>query len=301
MLAIVIPYFKLYFFRDTLESLKAQHNKNFVIYIGDDASPERPFELIKEYEKELHIKYHRFQNNMGATSLVKQWERCVALTGDEEWVMILGDDDVLDAQVVEHFYHHLTRVAALNIHVMRFSTLKINATGEAISEHITNPEIERSTDFIFRATRCSLSEYVFHKQKLLEVGFKNFPLGWASDKLAVVEVSNFSKIFSINQALVKIRISDKSISGMGFNKQKNHAMFMYYFYLLKAHGEQFDKNQISVLQTKMHKTYYNDKFSVGKLIKILTLYFKKGYFREFFVFIFNVFTHVKIKKRHFFC
>lgn len=294
-LAIVIPYYKLYFFRDTLESLNKQINKDFMVYIGDDASPEQPLELLKEYENNIHIKYNRFDYNLGATSLVKHWERCIALTGDEKWVMILGDDDVLGENVVEEFYKNLKEITKISP-VIRFASQKINASGDSISKQFTNPEIELSTDFIFRATRSSLSEYVFNKQKLLEVGFRNFPLGWASDKLAVVEVANFNKIYSINRALVKIRISDKSLSGMGFYKKKNHAMFMYYFHLLKTHGKKFNKDQISLLQAQMNKTYYNNKFSLIKLVKIVTLYFEKGDINQIFVFLFNVFTHIKIKK-----
>lgn len=39
MLAIVIPYYKITFFEDTLESLAHQTDKRFKVYIGDDASP----------------------------------------------------------------------------------------------------------------------------------------------------------------------------------------------------------------------------------------------------------------------
>jgi len=41
MLAIVVPYYKLTFFEETLKSLKSQTNKKFKVYIGDDASPEK--------------------------------------------------------------------------------------------------------------------------------------------------------------------------------------------------------------------------------------------------------------------
>ena len=42
MLAIIIPYFKLLFFEETLQSLAIQTDKRFKVYIGDDASPEDP-------------------------------------------------------------------------------------------------------------------------------------------------------------------------------------------------------------------------------------------------------------------
>ena len=48
MLAIVIPYFKINFFKETLESLN-QSCKNFKIYIGNDASQDNPDALIRQY------------------------------------------------------------------------------------------------------------------------------------------------------------------------------------------------------------------------------------------------------------
>jgi hypothetical protein len=41
MLAIIIPYYKLCFFEENLQSLAAQTDKRFKVYIGDDASPEK--------------------------------------------------------------------------------------------------------------------------------------------------------------------------------------------------------------------------------------------------------------------
>ena len=47
MLAIVIPYFKLTFFEETLQSLANQTDQRFKVYIGDDASLENPSDLLE--------------------------------------------------------------------------------------------------------------------------------------------------------------------------------------------------------------------------------------------------------------
>jgi glycosyltransferase involved in cell wall biosynthesis len=104
MLAIVIPYFKVTFFEETINSLAGQTNKNFKVYIGDDASPECPKKILKEFESKLNFKYQKFENNLGSISLVQQWNRCIDLIEDEEWIMILGDDDFLEETVVENWY-----------------------------------------------------------------------------------------------------------------------------------------------------------------------------------------------------
>lgn len=42
MLAIVIPYYKINYFEETLKSLSNQTDKKFKVYIGNDASENDP-------------------------------------------------------------------------------------------------------------------------------------------------------------------------------------------------------------------------------------------------------------------
>ena len=44
----------------------------------------------------------------------------------------------------------------------------------------------------------SIGIYFFKNKNVLRIGFKNFPLGWFSDVLAVLEFSDFRNIFSIS-------------------------------------------------------------------------------------------------------
>ena len=109
MLAIIIPYYKLTFFKATLQSLANQTNKCFKVYIGDDASQEDCNSLLQQFEGQFDFKYYRFKNNLGGTSLTQQWERCIELSDNEEWLMILGDDDVLGDGCVASFYRNENR------------------------------------------------------------------------------------------------------------------------------------------------------------------------------------------------
>ena len=79
MLAIAIPYYKIDFFRGTLDSLANQTNQNFNIYIGNDASPSDPEKLIKEYSEKLTITYRSFDKNLGSPNLPKHWDRCLKM------------------------------------------------------------------------------------------------------------------------------------------------------------------------------------------------------------------------------
>ncbi len=55
MLAIIVPYYKYSFFESTLQSLAAQTNKNFKVYIGDDCSPENPADLLEKYKSRINF------------------------------------------------------------------------------------------------------------------------------------------------------------------------------------------------------------------------------------------------------
>ena len=297
MLAIIIPYYKLIFFESTLISLDNQTNKNFNVYIGNDGSLENPENLIAKFQHKFRIKYFAFKDNLGTKSLTKQWERCIDLSKDEEWIMILGDDDVLGENVVEEFYNNLTQIIKVS-NVVRFATYKINGKSKLVSDIYTHPKIEKSIDFFFRQTRSSLSEHIFKKDKIEEIGFKNLPLAWHSDVLAVLEFSDFGNVFTINEAQVYVRISDISISGKISNKtKKNQASSEFFYYLIKSKKKYFNKNQYLILLTQLEKTYFNDKKNIFLLLKILIQYARNFMPYSFGAFLFNIIKNIlKYKK-----
>jgi hypothetical protein len=274
MLAIVIPYFKLTFFKETLDSLSNQTDKRFKVYIGNDASSESPKKIVEKFIKKFNFKYQKFEINFGGNSLVKQWNRCIDLIEDEKWVMILGDDDVLGENVVSEFYKNIHEVEKENINVIRYATYKINKKNDITSILYEHPVIEKSTDFIFRNSRSSLSEYIFKKEQINKVKFKELPLAWYSDVLAVLEFSNFNNVYSINNAIVYVRISDISISGQQNNKEdKNKARFKYYYYLLSSKKSFFSKEKNVLLLKMLNKTYIANKKNILFLVKTLYIHF----------------------------
>mgnify|MGYP002244198269 FL=1 len=65
-MAIVIPACKGRFLKETLDSIAVQaHKDEFVLYIGDDASPERLDKIVESYQNKVNLVYHRFSENMG--------------------------------------------------------------------------------------------------------------------------------------------------------------------------------------------------------------------------------------------
>lgn len=256
MLAIVIPYYKLSFFEDTLQSLANQTNKRFKVYIGDDASAESPTNLLNKYQGKFDFFYHRFEFNLGGASLTQQWERCVDLIDKEEWIMILGDDDYLGDNVVEQFYVHFP-VFNSKSNVVRFSSQTIVEAKKIKASICKNPVWENATDAFYRKfkriTRSSLSEYVFLKTAFQKYGFYNYPLAWNSDDRAWLDFSENKPIYSINEGLVCVRLSNLNITGKNDNLVlKNRSSVLFYQFIIEQKLKYFSRNKRINLIRKYH-------------------------------------------------
>lgn len=247
MLAIVIPFYKFTFFEATLQSLANQTDKRFKVYIGDDSSPDNPKGLLEKYKGKFDFLYHRFQENLGGSSLTKQWERCIELSGDEEWIMILGDDDYMGKNVVAAFYENLETISQLEIKVVRFATRVHEADG-SYSKIYNHPKLEKASDFLYRrftnVTRSSLSEYVFKKTAYKKYGFYNYDLAWFSDDRAWLEISENKYIYSINSTLVYFRLSDQNISRNNYkSKEKESIRLMFLKFIISNYLRDFNPEQ----------------------------------------------------------
>ena len=284
MLAIVIPYYKLTFFEATLQSLASQTDQRFKVYIGDDAGPEDPSKLLEKYHGKFDFIYHRFEYNLGSQSLVKQWERCIDLSVGEEWFLILGDDDVLGVNCVESFDNNINAINE-GFNVVRFASCNIDKLGNQTTKVFQNPIIESSIDFFFRERRSSLSEFVFKKDVFLEIKFKNFPLAWHSDILAVIEVSVFGLIYTINEGVVSFRWSGENITSREDNLVlKNISTFHFYYYLLDKKIEFFNSEQIIVLRERLEKTFLDNKKKIEFWRLFTKLYITNFYIKSYLLF-----------------
>ncbi|WP_434035418.1 glycosyltransferase family 2 protein [Formosa sp. 4Alg 33] len=277
MLAIIIPYYKYTFLKDTLKSLANQTDKRFTVYIGNDASPENPHELIEEFKGQMSIVYKSFSENLGGTSLVLQWKRCLALVQNEEWIQILGDDDMISSNFVASFYEAFPKIEQYGAEVIRWSTYVVNEKGVQTSKQFVHPEKETAVDFFERKfskkTRSSLSEYVFKKATVLEKGFQPFNLAWHTDDMAVFEFSNNQSIYSINTAYVSVRVSKLNITGDSQHYvAKNKGTFQFMEYLFHNYSYVFSTKQKQILLKKLEMAYYNIP-SYKRWIKVNKLYY----------------------------
>jgi glycosyltransferase involved in cell wall biosynthesis len=280
MLAIVIPYYKITFFEETLQSLANQTDQRFAVYIGDDASTENPTTLLEKFNGTFNFVYKRFDNNLGGTSLTQQWERCIVLSGSEEWIMILGDDDVLGENVVEQFYKQF-EFFKCKTNLVRYSTIVLNESDKTESQLFEHPIFEKVLDFISRklqgSARSSLSEYVFRKRNFEKYKFVDLPSAFYSDDIAWIEFSENKSIFTINNATVYIRISAISLSGMADVNSEclQKAKMKYLIYLLRNKYKFFDLTIKKIILSRLADSLLIDRdFNLKIWIQIYVSYLK---------------------------
>lgn len=280
-LTIVIPYYKLAFFRETLKSLTSQTDKRFYVFIGNDDSPEDPENLLKEFENKFLFIYKKFEENIGGTSLTKQWERCLGYI-NTEWFLILGDDDILASNAVEEFYKTIEK-GINDFRVLRFQRQVINEENKAIAEITHHADNQLSTDFVYRRSKntvvSSLSEYVFRISDYKRLGIKNYPSAFYSDNWMMLLYSNFGPLKNIN-SFVKVRISNYSISGNQLNKNKlNEAAFYFYSDLLKSYSNNFSLPQKSMFWNILLRNINIENINMTKMALICLSIKKLGWFR----------------------
>jgi glycosyltransferase involved in cell wall biosynthesis len=214
-LAIVIPAYKTKFLRESLQSIVSQTDQNFQLYIGDDCSPEPVVDIVQEFSKKLSLKYHRFDRNLGGTSLVKQWERCVRLS-EEPWVWLFSDDDTMEPGCVAAFLAELEKTRGQH-DLYRFNTIWVNSNKNTSEENPPYPTEETGVDFLHaklhNTRRSTLQELIFSRQAWEACGgIPDFPLAWASDDAFIAKLGTHRSIRTIAGPRVVWRWSNMNIT-----------------------------------------------------------------------------------------
>src|SRR5690606_6729380 len=141
-------------------------------------------------------------------------------------------------------------------------------------------------------------EFVF-KRKILETKrFKDLPLAWCSDYLAVLECSNFGNMYTINEAFMLFRLSGLNITSKKDDlTPKNVATFNFYYYLLDKKHTFFNKGQIEALYYMLEKTFLDNKKSIKFWVLFTKLYLSYFQINRYFNF-FRKALRLVLKNKH---
>ncbi|MGN6802734.1 MAG: glycosyltransferase family 2 protein [Ginsengibacter sp.] len=215
-LAIIIPAFKARYFNRCLQSIASQTNRNFTVYIGDDASVETIERIVARYKGSFPLVYKRFTDNVGKHSLVSHWNRCLSIISHEKWVWLFADDDFMAPDCVSDFFKTVEKYP--NGKVYRFN-LEVADKNLKTFRSTLYPELETAENFFLRRMALqydsSISNYIFSAERLITEGFVELPLAWGSDDATIIRVAKESPIIRCDSSTVSWRISDLNISSQG--------------------------------------------------------------------------------------
>lgn len=247
-IAIIIPAYKTEFLRQTLESIASQTCRNFSVYLGDDCSPYDIDAIVGEFSTKMDLHYVRFESNVGGKDLVAQWERCIALAGDEQWIWLFSDDDMLPADGIERVQDAISGNPDENF--FRLPLQVIDGKGNVIIAH-TEFCRERSTaeDYLtdyFSGRRSSAAcEYIFNRKLFNTLGMVHFPCAWCAD------IATWYSYASRNGGITNLNglpVSWRNAEGVnisstnGLYVQKMDALIQFIAWLKKNHGLPFSKS-----------------------------------------------------------
>lgn len=242
-LAIIIPYYKIDHFGETLKSLAGQTNKNFALYIGNDCSADDPLPLIGQYFEPHQYRYFDYNDNLGNINLALQWARILEHV-TEEWFQILGDDDFVSSNLVDVFYRQQSALVD-SVNVIKVKSLLCDEKGQTIKQlygKFSNGLYE-VLDLMFRKFKgglnSSLSEHIFRLSKYQEVGFEKYLLAWHTDDMLIIRMTDFGFLLFVADAQVSVRVYEGSISGSPSNFQMKRIaskQFFFDFFELLDHG-----------------------------------------------------------------
>lgn len=224
LLAIVVPAYKSVYLREALESILRQTDARYRIYVGDDASPEPVGDIVQSFGLGADkLLYQRFAENLGGTSLVLQWERCIRLSS-EPWVWLFSDDDVMDPGCVAAFYREVESGGdAFDLCRFNNNTVRMDGVAQVLTENKPHPANETGGDFLLirlRDERTSTAqELIFSRSAWERVGgIPEFPLAWASDDAFIASLGVRRPIRGISGPRVNWRVSEQNIT----NKKTAH-------------------------------------------------------------------------------
>lgn len=213
-LAIIIPAYKAIYLDKTLESIERQTCKDFNVYIGDDNSPYKLDKIVSKYTQSLNITYKRFDENLGGSNLIAQWNRCINMSSDEEWIWLFSDDDIMGYDCVECFYQEIEKNNGFDLY--RFNINVIDSNGNKIKS-CKYPEILSVNSFIKNKLSGKINsyvvEYIFRRKNFINKnGFTVFDLAWNSDDATWIKLGLDKGIKTIQNGKVNWRKSEVNIS-----------------------------------------------------------------------------------------
>lgn len=226
--SICIPAYKSKYFKECIGSILNQTLPDFELIILNDCSPEPVKEIVASLE-DPRIRYFENEKNVGSVDLVDNWNKCLNFAIGE-FVLIMGDDDLLRADYLEEFSNLISTFPDLDIFHCR--SLVIDDFGNDVMLTPALPQFEQVYDSIWHRLHQLrsnyISDYVYRTESLRSRGgFFKLPLAWGSDDITAFIASAEKGIANTNTPVFHYRSNRLSITSTGGDQYKMEANLGY--------------------------------------------------------------------------
>lgn len=219
--SITVPAYKSAFLKEAIDSCLNQTYEDYELIIVNDASPEDLESIVRSYLMDNRVHYYRNEKNCGAERVVDNWNSCLDYcTG--EWVICMGDDDVLMPNCLEEY----ARLMELypDVDIMHARVRQIDENGGTIRILQERQEYESAYSFIVgRLSGRSqyIGDFCLRTERLrAEGGYFDLPFAWGSDDVTSFICATPGGVANVNIPTFCYRKSKYSISSSGNLEKK---------------------------------------------------------------------------------
>ncbi|GGF24759.1 glycosyltransferase family 2 protein [Echinicola rosea] len=216
--SICIPAYKSKHLKECIDSILAQTIGDFELIILNDCSPQPVEEVVSQFD-DKRIQYHKNDKNVGALHLVQNWNKCLSLASGE-FIVIMGDDDLLEPDYLEAFSRLIAAHPSLDVYHCRSKIIDDRGTPWLLTPAC--PELEDVYDSIWHRLNQYrsnyISDYMYRSGPLRDQGgFYQLPLAWGSDDITAFMATGQKGIAHSPEAVFRYRSHSMSISSTSTN------------------------------------------------------------------------------------
>ena len=198
--SFILPAYKRAFLKEAIDSVLAQTCRDFELVVVDDKSPEKLYEVIKEYpwEKDftalpdggrkwivdgVPVRYYENPENIGGKDLVAAWNHAMEYAMGE-WCVLASDDDVYRSEYLQEMLCLQCKYPQCDVFHCRIKA--IDGSGNTLWVGEARDEFETPAAMLYntavRRIAIRASDVMFRKARWKERGgFYQSRRAWFSD------------------------------------------------------------------------------------------------------------------------
>lgn len=298
LVSVIVPNYNHAQYLDIrLKSILAQTYTDFEIIILDDNSIDNSKEIIKRYEKDVHIS-HIICNKTNSGSPFIQWNRGFQYAkGDLIW--IAESDDCCEPTFLENVVAEFERNSNLSFAFSRSIKIDENGNKGNILQPMFASDVrlngkEFNMKFLIWGNKVwNASSVVFRKSNALTVNKQYMDFRGAGDWLFWIEMAEKGDVAVISEPLNYYRIYSKNTTNfMRMNGMEDVEDKKIYDFIISNYHLSWI-NKVRLQKCFIYKILYENKYTIADVCKESLRLWKPSLFLKLLAYV----SHLKYDKR----